>query len=523
MARTALDSFSPATRGWFTGAFSAPTAAQEGAWRAIGEGADVLVVAPTGSGKTLAAFLASLDRLASTPPPADAKKRCRVLYVSPLKALAVDVERNLRSPLTGIRQESVRLGLPEPDVRVGIRSGDTPAAERRSLATRPPDILITTPESLFLMLTSAARDALSGVETVILDEVHAVAGTKRGAHLALSLERLDELLPRPARRIGLSATVRPVDEVARYLSPQRRVEIVQPASGKEFDLSVVVPVEDLSELGAPPSRAGGGSSPDADQAERPSIWPHVEERIADLVQAHRSTIVFANSRRLAERLCNRLNEIAYERATGEALPEDHSPADLMAQSGAAQGAPPLLARAHHGSVSKEQRALVEEDLKAGRLPAVVATSSLELGIDMGAVDLVVQVESPPSVASGLQRVGRAGHQVGAVSTGVVFPKYRGDLVQAAVVTERMRSGAIESMRIPSNPLDVLAQQLVAMVSLDTWQFDDLLAMVRRAAPFASLPESAFTAVLDMLAGRYPSDAFAELRPRVVWDRVTGAV
>ncbi|MFF9869021.1 ATP-dependent helicase [Streptomyces sp. NPDC013953] len=516
MARTALDSFSPATRGWFTGAFSAPTAAQEGAWRAIGAGSDVLVVAPTGSGKTLAAFLAALDRLTSTPVPADAKKRCRVLYVSPLKALAVDVERNLRSPLTGIRQEAVRLGLPEPEVRVGIRSGDTPAAERRSLATRPPDILITTPESLFLMLTSATRDALSGVETVILDEVHAVAGTKRGAHLAVSLERLDELLPRPARRIGLSATVRPVDEVARYLSPQRKVEIVQPRSGKEFDLSVVVPVEDLGEL-------GGSPATDTDQAERPSIWPHVEERIADLVQAHRSTIVFANSRRLAERLCNRLNEIAYERATGEPLPEDQSPAEVMAQSGAAKGAPTLLARAHHGSVSKEQRALVEEDLKAGRLPAVVATSSLELGIDMGAVDLVVQVESPPSVASGLQRVGRAGHQVGAVSTGVVFPKYRGDLVQAAVVTERMRSGSIESMRIPSNPLDVLAQQLVAMVALDTWQFDDLLAVVRRAAPFASLPESAFTAVLDMLAGRYPSDAFAELRPRVVWDRVAGTV
>ncbi len=516
MARTALDSFSPPTRGWFTGAFSAPTAAQEGAWRAIGAGSDVLVVAPTGSGKTLAAFLAALDRLTSTPVPADAKKRCRVLYVSPLKALAVDVERNLRSPLTGIRQEAVRLGLPEPEVRVGIRSGDTPAAERRSLATRPPDILITTPESLFLMLTSATRDALSGVETVILDEVHAVAGTKRGAHLAVSLERLDELLPRPARRIGLSATVRPVDEVARYLSPQRKVEIVQPRSGKEFDLSVVVPVEDLGEL-------GGSPATETDQAERPSIWPHVEERIADLVQAHRSTIVFANSRRLAERLCNRLNEIAYERATGEPLPEDQSPAEVMAQSGAAKGAPPLLARAHHGSVSKEQRALVEEDLKAGRLPAVVATSSLELGIDMGAVDLVVQVESPPSVASGLQRVGRAGHQVGAVSTGVVFPKYRGDLVQAAVVTERMRSGSIESMRIPSNPLDVLAQQLVAMVALDTWQFDDLLAVVRRAAPFASLPESAFTAVLDMLAGRYPSDAFAELRPRVVWDRVAGTV
>ncbi|MFV2119299.1 ATP-dependent helicase, partial [Streptomyces sp. Act-28] len=518
MAGTSLDSFSPATRGWFTGAFSAPTAAQEGAWRAIGAGSDVLVVAPTGSGKTLAAFLAALDRLATAPPPADAKKRCRVLYVSPLKALAVDVERNLRSPLTGIRQEAVRLGLPEPEVRVGIRSGDTPPAERRSLATRPPDILITTPESLFLMLTSAARDALAGVETVILDEVHAVAGTKRGAHLALSLERLDALLPRPARRIGLSATVRPVDEVARFLSPQRRVEVVQPPSGKEFDLSVVVPVEDLGELGGSPA-ADAGDGP----GEKPSIWPHVEERIADLVQEHRSTIVFANSRRLAERLCNRLNEIAYERATGEELPDHASPAELMAQSGAAWGAPPLLARAHHGSVSKEQRALVEEDLKAGRLPAVVATSSLELGIDMGAVDLVVQVESPPSVASGLQRVGRAGHQVGAVSRGVVFPKYRGDLVQAAVVTERMRQGAIESLRVPANPLDVLAQQLVAMVALDTWQYDDLLALVRRAAPFASLPESAFTAVLDMLAGRYPSDAFAELRPRVVWDRITGAV
>ncbi|WP_330332969.1 DEAD/DEAH box helicase [Streptomyces sp. NBC_00536] len=517
MAGSALDSFSPATRSWFTGAFRTPTAAQEGAWRAIGEGSDVLVVAPTGSGKTLAAFLAALDRLAALPPPAEPKKRCRVLYVSPLKALAVDVERNLRSPLTGIRQESLRLGLPEPDIRVGIRSGDTPPAERRALATRPPDILITTPESLFLMLTSAAREALTGIETVILDEVHAVAATKRGAHLALSLERLDELLPRPARRIGLSATVRPVDEVARYLAPRGKVEIVQPPSAKEFDLSVVVPVQDMGELGGSPASEG------KDGGDKPSIWPHVEERIADLVQAHRSTIVFANSRRLAERLCNRLNEIAYERAMGEPLPSGAPPAEIMAQSGAAHGAPPLLARAHHGSVSKEQRALVEEDLKAGRLPAVVATSSLELGIDMGAVDLVVQVESPPSVASGLQRVGRAGHQVGAVSTGVVFPKYRGDLVQAAVVTERMRSGSIESLRIPANPLDVLAQQLVAMTAMDTWQVDDLLALVRRAASFAALPESAFTAVLDMLAGRYPSDAFAELRPRVVWDRVAGTV
>ncbi|WP_407561589.1 ATP-dependent helicase [Streptomyces sp. 184] len=518
MARSVLETFDPATRAWFEGAFAAPTAAQEGAWRALGEGSDVLVVAPTGSGKTLAAFLSALDGLTSVPPPAEARKRCRVLYVSPLKALAVDVERNLRSPLTGIRQEAVRLGRPEPEVRVAIRSGDTPAAERRSIANRPPDILITTPESLFLMLTSASRDALSGVETVILDEVHAVAGTKRGAHLALSLERLDGLLPRPARRIGLSATVRPVEEVARFLSPGRRVEVVQPPSEKRFDLSVVVPVEDMGELGGSPVQDDGAG------ADRPSIWPHVEERIVDLVEEHRSTIVFANSRRLAERLCNRLNEIAYERATGEPLAEDAPPpAEIMAQSGAAQGAPPVIARAHHGSVSKEQRAQVEEDLKAGRLPAVVATSSLELGIDMGAVDLVVQVESPPSVASGLQRVGRAGHQVGAVSRGVVFPKYRGDLVQSAVVTERMREGAIEALRIPANPLDVLAQQIVAMTSMDVWDVEELLALVRRAAPFAALPESAFTAVLDMLAGRYPSDAFAELRPRVVWDRVAQTV
>ncbi len=519
-----LDAFSPATRAWFTGAFREPTSAQEGAWRALAQDSDALVVAPTGSGKTLAAFLASLDALASTPPPADPLKRCRVLYVSPLKALAVDVERNLRSPLTGIRHESVRLGLPEPDVRVGIRSGDTPAADRRSLARRPPDILITTPESLFLMLTSAARDALSGVETVIVDEVHAVAGTKRGAHLALSLERLDQMLERPARRIGLSATVRPVDEVARFLSPRRNAAIVQPASGKEFALSVVVPVEDMGELGSSPAQdaAGpGGGGPGG--GGKPSIWPSVEERITDLIQAHRSTIVFANSRRLAERLCNRLNEIAYERATGEPMPEDHSPAELMGNAGAAGGAPALIARAHHGSVSKEQRAQVEEDLKAGRLPSVVATSSLELGIDMGAVDLVVQVESPPSVASGLQRVGRAGHQVGAVSAGVVFPKYRGDLVQSAVVTERMREGAIEALRIPSNPLDVLAQQIVAMVAVDSWDVDELLALVRRAAPFSGLPESAYVSVLDMLAGRYPSDAFAELRPRLVWDRVTNTL
>ncbi|MEU3569282.1 ATP-dependent helicase [Kitasatospora sp. NPDC036755] len=525
-----LAGFAPATRAWFTGAFSAPTAAQAEAWRAIQRETDVLVVAPTGSGKTLAAFLSALDRLSSTPPPAESKRRCRILYVSPLKALAVDVERNLRAPLTGLRQAAVRLGLPEPEVQVAIRSGDTPATDRRRFATHPPDILITTPESLFLLLTSASREALRGVDTVILDEVHAVAGTKRGAHLALSLERLDELLDRPARRIGLSATVRPVEEVARFLSPRRGAVVVQPAAAKEFDLSVVVPVPDLDDLPAAPATGGAAGNdpqrqgaPPGGRAGGASIWPHVEERIVDLVEAHRSTIVFANSRRLAERLCNRLNEIAHERATGTVFPEAHAPAELMGGSGAARGAPPVIARAHHGSVSKEQRSLVEEELKAGRLPAVVATSSLELGIDMGAVELVVQVESPPSVASGLQRVGRAGHQVGAVSTGVFFPKYRGDLVQSAVVTERMRAGRIEALRIPRNPLDVLAQQLVAMTALDSWPVDELLAVVRRAAPFATLPQSAFDAVLDMLAGRYPSDAFAELRPRLVWDRVAGTV
>ncbi|MDI2132387.1 ATP-dependent helicase [Yinghuangia seranimata] len=513
-----LAGFSPATREWFTGAFHTPTAAQAGAWTALAEGRDALVVAPTGSGKTLAAFLSALDRLASEPPPVDARRRCRVLYVSPLKALAVDVERNLRGPLAGIRQAAVRLGLPEPQVEVGVRSGDTPAADRRRFATKPPDILITTPESLFLILTSQARDALRGVDTVIVDEVHAVAGTKRGAHLALSLERLDLLLDKPARRVGLSATVRPVDEVARFLCGTRDVTVVQPPAAKTFDLSVVVPVEDMGELANRPAEYD-----ELGQVQRASVWPHVEERIVDLVEAHRSTIVFANSRRLAERLCGRLNEIAHERATGEALAESGPPAELMAQAGSAKGAPAVLARAHHGSVSKEQRALVEEDLKAGRLPAVVATSSLELGIDMGAVDLVVQVESPPSVASGLQRVGRAGHQVGAVSRGVVFPKFRGDLVQTAVVTERMRTGAIEAVRPPRNPLDVLAQQVVSMVAVEDWDVEELLAVVRRAAPFAGLPVSAYEAVLDMLAGRYPSDAFAELRPRLVWDRVAGTL
>ncbi len=519
---SALDGFSPATRDWFAGAFAAPTPAQEGAWAAAQQGRHALVVAPTGSGKTLAAFLWALDRLASAPPPASPQRRCRVLYVSPLKALAVDVQRNLRSPLTGIRQAAQRLGLPLPDVTVGMRTGDTPADERRLFARTPPDVLVTTPESLFLLLTSAARESLRGVETVILDEVHAVAGTKRGAHLALSLERLDELLERPAQRIGLSATVRPLDEVSTFLAGARPVEVVQPRTPKTIEVTVQVPVPDLAALDERP--APGSSDEEvigsaAGTAQRPSIWPAVERRLLELVREHRSTIVFANSRRLAERLTSRLNELAAEEVD-EAQELDAFPAEAIGQSGIGGAAPPTVAKAHHGSMAREQRTLVEEELKSGVLPCVVATSSLELGIDMGAVDLVVQIEAPPSVASGLQRVGRAGHQVGAVSSGVVFPKYRGDLVACAVVAERMAAGAIESLRYPRNPLDVLAQHVVAMVALEEWSLDDLARVVRRSAPFAALPESALHSVLDMLAGRYPSEEFGELRARITWDRVT---
>jgi ATP-dependent Lhr-like helicase len=517
--REPLKHFSAVTQTWFAEAFAEPTPAQTGAWQSIAAGRNALVVAPTGSGKTLAAFLWALDRLSTTPRPDDKRHRCRVLYVSPLKALAVDVERNLRAPLAGIRSTAGRLGLEVPDIAVAVRSGDTSAADRRKISTAPPDILITTPESLFLMLTSQASEALKGIDTVIVDEVHAVAGTKRGAHLALSLERLDDLLAHRAQRIGLSATVRPVDEVARFLGGAQPVEVVAPASQKRWDLQVVVPVEDMTEIGGLTDDLEG---PAAGNAPRASIWPHVEERIVDLIEQHRSTIVFANSRRLAERLTARLNEIATERL-GETLHDAGQPAQIMAQSGASLGADGVIAKAHHGSVSKEQRALIEDDLKLGRLPCVVATSSLELGIDMGAVDLVVQVESPPSVASGLQRVGRAGHQVGEVSRGVLFPKHRADLVQTAVAVERMRAGQIEALRIPANPLDVLAQQVVACTSVQAWDVDDLFALVRRAASFATLPRSAYDATLDLLSGRYPSDEFAELRPRLVWDRVANTL
>ncbi len=546
-----LDRFSPATRAWFRAAFAAPTAAQRGAWEAIGDGGHVLVVAPTGSGKTLSAFLSAIDAISSAPPE-DLQRRCRLVYVSPMKALGVDVERNLRAPLVGIAHAARRLGVPPPELTVAVRSGDTPADQRRAFARRPSDILITTPESLFLLLTSSSREALTSVETVILDEVHAVAGTKRGAHLALSLERLDALLDRPAQRIGLSATVRPVEEVARFLGGGQPVSVVAPPQVKEWDLRVVVPVPDLSDVGAgePPASASPGD--DDDVVRVASIWPHVEERIVDLVAAHRSTLVFANSRRLAERLTARLNEIWHERldaaeaaaevtdlndpslsdrarseatddTPGSSWSEHRPPALVMGQAGSGRGAPPVLARAHHGSVSKENRALIEDDLKAGRLPAVVATSSLELGIDMGAVDLVVQVESPPSVSSGLQRVGRAGHQVGAVSHGVIFPAHRSDLLQTAVVVERMRSGAIEALTVPSTPLDVLAQHVVAMCALDDWPVEELFALARRAAPYAALSRPVLDAVLDMLAGRYPSEDFAELRPRIVWDRLDDVV
>jgi ATP-dependent helicase Lhr and Lhr-like helicase len=522
-----LRHFSEPTKRWFSSSFAQATAAQAGAWDAITAGENALVIAPTGSGKTLAGFLWSIDRLlagetftrpeggGSTPlarrgaaqlrrsqEPADPKKRLRVLYISPLKALAVDVERNLRAPLAGITAAAERAGLSVPQVSVGVRTGDTPQDERRRFTTAPPDILITTPESLFLLLTSQAREQLRYVETIIVDEVHALVHNKRGSHLALSLERLDELLDKPAQRLGLSATVRPPEEVADFLGGRRPVRIINPPSEKSFDLSVVVPVEDMADpaMSDPPESVEGDDENAA--VAGTSLWPHIDERLLDLIEAHKSTIVFVNARRLAERLCGRLNELAHQRA-GEG------------------GTERVIARAHHGSVARDQRLVIEEELKAGRLPAVVATSSLELGIDMASVDLVVQVEAPTSVATGLQRIGRAGHQVGEVSRGVFFPNFRGDLLETSVVVERMQQGAIEAMRYPRNPLDVLAQQIVAMVAMDDWEVDHLDKTVRRAAPFAELPRSALEATLDMLSGRYPSHEFAELRPRLNWDRTSG--
>ena len=519
--------FHPAVRRWFESAFDAPTRPQMLGWPAIARGESTLILAPTGSGKTLTAFLWCLERLMFAPQPAKAR-RCRVLYVSPLKALAVDVERNLRAPLAGIANVAEGLGEPYVTPSIAIRTGDTPAAERARFQREPADILITTPESLYLLLTSNARDALRSVESIILDEIHALVPTKRGAHLALSVERLAALCTSPPQRIGLSATQRPLDEVARFLGGvesivrraapagrrgrptreraeadlagefsthrtvrYRAVTIVDAGSKKALQLKIEVPVEDMARLSGADIPSGPASLGDT----RPSIWSAIHPRLLELIRAHRSTLIFVNSRRLAERLAGALNELAGE----------------------------TLVRSHHGSIARPQRIEIEDLLKAGALRALVATSSLELGIDMGAIDLVVQIEAPPSVASGLQRIGRGGHQANAVSEGVIFPKFRGDLVACAAVAKAMHDGAVEASRYPRNPLDIVAQQVVAMAAMDQWDVDELFATVRRAAPFAELSRTVFDGVLDMLSGRYPSDEFAELRPRITWDRIAGTI
>ncbi|HSM01297.1 MAG TPA: DEAD/DEAH box helicase, partial [Acidimicrobiia bacterium] len=488
-----LDLFTEPTRSWFEGSFAAPTPAQEGGWKAIAGGSHTLIHAPTGSGKTLAAFLWAIDRLFAEPTPPE-RERCRVLYISPMKALAYDIDRNLRAPLRGVANAATRLGLEVPEIVTAMRTGDTPSDERRRMIRHPPDVLITTPESLYLMLTSQVREILASVRWVIVDEVHAVAGSKRGAHLAVSLERLEEITTRPPQRIGLSATQRPLERIAEFLGggvPEaddwqpRPVEIVDAAASSELEVDIVVPVEDMTEPG----------TVDEEGMPSRSIWPAVYPEILDLVMSHRSTIVFSNSRGLVERIAASLNDLAGEE----------------------------IARAHHGSVSREQRVEIEDALKSGDLRCVVATSSLELGIDMEAVELVVLVESPATVAHGLQRVGRAGHQVGVPSKARVFPKHRGDLLEATLIVERMLEGKIEETRIPANPLDVLAQQAVAMVAVEDRHADDLFDLVRHAAPYRDLGRGPYEAVLDMLAGRYPSDDFAELKPRLTWDRVTGTL
>jgi ATP-dependent Lhr-like helicase len=472
---------------WFRAALGVPTPVQAQGWAALADGRSALLLAPTGSGKTLAAFLAALDRAMFAP---TAQPGVRLLYVSPLKALGVDVERNLRAPIAGIRAAAERSATPVHVPSVAQRSGDTPARDRARFRKEPSDILITTPESLYLLLTSRAAEHLHTVETVIVDEIHALLGTKRGAHLAVSLERLERLrvgLP-PLQRIGLSATVRPVEEAATFLAggqvgadgtlSPRPLTVVDTSGPPRLSLRVAVPVEDMVQ--------NAKDSPDR------SIWPALHGPLVELIRAHRSTLLFVNSRRLAERLSASLNEVAGE---------------------------PLVF-AHHGSVAKDRRMEIEDALKLGRLRALVATSSLELGIDMGAIDLVVQIEAPPSVSAGLQRVGRAGHTVGGISQGIIFPKFRGDLLAAAATAQRMREGAVESIAFPRNPLDVLAQQIVASVSDGEIAEDELFAMMRSAAPFRGLPRSAFDSVLDLLSGRYPSDEFAELKPRLVWDRIS---
>ena len=516
-----LEPFSPAVRAWFSTTFPEPTAAQSKGWPAIASGEHTLILAPTGSGKTLTSFLWGLDRLVTQPPPADKARRTRLLYLSPLRALAVDIEKNLRAPLMGIGLAAERLGVAFHPPTVGMRTGDTPADERRKLVRNPPDLLITTPESLYLMLTSAARETLVNVEAVIIDEIHALAPTKRGSHLALSLERLEAMCEKPPQRIGLSATQRPLDEIARYLggfapaelgevATPRPVTIVDAGIRKPLEIEVVVPVEDMGSLGEIIDEPVSG--PAAAGPVRSSIWPAIHPKLLELVEQHRSTIIFVNARRLAERLATRLNELAL---------------DGQNRSAEAEGRPPEpgheVVKAHHGSLSRERRLQIEDELKRGDLKGLVATSSLELGIDMGAVDLVIQVESPGAVSRGLQRIGRAGHQVGEPSRGKLFPKHRNDLVESAVVVQRMHDGLIEHTRYPRNPLDVLAQQIVAMCALDEWPVDEVAALVRRAAPYAELSDDVLANVLDLLSGRYPSDEFGELRPRIVWDRVNGTL
>ena len=525
-----MKDFHPAVTEWFEAVFAEPTAPQKRGWPAIARGESTLILAPTGSGKTLTAFLWSLNRLMFEPAP-PAPERCRVLYISPLKALAVDVERNLRAPLAGISIMATGKGTPFHTPAIAVRTGDTPASERVKFQKTPADILITTPESLFLLLTSNAHESLKSVETVIIDEIHAMVSTKRGAHMALSLERLERIVKKPLQRIGLSATQRPLEEVAKFLggavtntkklpksqapSPKSRakrdftdsvheefqddhavkyrdVTIIDASAPKQLAISVQTPVEEMAAMGKVIEQPSG---PASQGPVAQSIWSSIHPRLVELIRSHRSTLLFVNSRRLAERLAGALNELAEE---------------------------PLV-RAHHGSLARAQRTEIEDLLKAGHLRALVATSSLELGIDMGAIDLVIQIEAPPSVASGLQRIGRAGHSVGQVSEGIIFPKFRGDLVACAAVTAAMRQGKVESSRYPRNPLDVLAQQLVAMTSMERWSVDDLYRTVRSAAPFAELSRPIFDGVLDMLSGRYPSDEFAELRPRITWDRVNGMV
>ena len=531
--REVVELFQPAVAEWFRNAFSSPTPPQKQGWPAIARGESTLILAPTGSGKTLTAFLWCLNRLMFEPPP-EPKRRCRVLYVSPLKALAVDIERNLRAPLTGIANRAAARGDEYDVPAIAVRTGDTPAIERARFQRDPADILITTPESLYLLLTSNAREVLRSLDTIIIDEIHALVPTKRGAHMALSLERIEHLRDSrtPLQRIGLSATQRPLDEVARFLggasapgvgaadtidtdaiaadviadevnaleasapaasAPRfRPVTIVDTSARKQLDLSIEVPVEDMAKIGQVEDIPSG---PASQGPVRTSIWTAIHPRLLELIRAHRSTLIFVNSRRVAERLAAALNELAGE----------------------------VLVRSHHGSLARPQRIEVEDRLKAGLIRGLVATSSLELGIDMGAIELVIQIEAPPSVASGMQRIGRSGHTIDAASRGVVFPKFRGDLVACAAVTRAMHDAHVEATRYPRNPLDVVAQQIVAMVSMDPWDVDALFNALRGAAPFAELTRGVFEGVLDMLSGRYPSDDFADLRPRLTWDRLKNTV